>query len=125
MALSKLSPGGEADIPRYDPNQPITRFLKLGILKRPSLSSSGISFDLPKVEEIYERARAQLEAAPPDRRPALEAALIELCDQKAARDREVMDAHLKCRREEACVRPKRLVDLRARWSLTAAKPARA
>jgi hypothetical protein len=47
-----------------------------------------------KIHKIYERARAQIQAAPLDQQVQLEARLLELCQKRAELAKKVMDAHL-------------------------------
>jgi hypothetical protein len=41
--------------------------------------------DLVNIHKIYERARAQIQAAPPDQQIQLETRLLELCQKRAER----------------------------------------
>jgi hypothetical protein len=61
-------------------------------LFRTQLTEAG--FDLHKVEEIYERIREAIEAAPQEERPMLQAKFLELCNEQAALAKQVLDAHL-------------------------------
>ena len=61
-------------------------------LFRTQLTEAG--FDLQKVEEIYERIREAIDTAPEKERPMLQARFLELCNDQAARAKQVLDAHL-------------------------------
>jgi hypothetical protein len=61
-------------------------------LFRTQLTEAG--FDLHKVEEIYERIREAIEAAPQEDCPMLQAKFLELCNEQAALAKHVLDAHL-------------------------------
>ena len=45
----------------------------------------GAGTDLHKIEEIYARVHAEIEAAPADKRAALEAKFYDLCNEQASR----------------------------------------
>ena len=49
--------------------------------------------DLHKIEGIYARVHAEIEAAPADKRGALEAKFFDLCNEQASRAKQALDAH--------------------------------
>ena len=51
-------------------------------------------YELHKVEEIYERTRNEIEAAPSDQRAALQSQFAALCHQRAAAAKHLLDAHI-------------------------------
>jgi hypothetical protein len=51
-------------------------------------------YDLSKVHEIYDQARAEIEAAPADQRAQLQARFLELCHKRAELAKRLMDAHM-------------------------------
>ena len=53
----------------------------------------GAGTDLHKIEEIYARVHAEIEAAPADKRAALEAKYYDLCNEQASRAKQALDAH--------------------------------
>jgi hypothetical protein len=59
---------------------------------RAELDAAGT--DLQKIEAIYERARAAIEASPDELRPSLEAKFLDLCNQQAAQAKQILDAHV-------------------------------
>lgn len=51
-------------------------------------------YDLDKVHELYDQVHTEIEAAPPDQRPQLEARLLELCHRRAELAKRLLDAHM-------------------------------
>ena len=51
-------------------------------------------YDVQSVEKIYEIVLSQIDAAPPDQRQGLYIQFADLCHRRAARTKQVLQAHI-------------------------------